>query len=99
MAIVPVLILVYLLHMPISRGRKKEPAYIPDAVAQAAPLPEESPRWLAPMMVTAFLIGWAWIVTFYVSNTSYPIPNIHAWNMVIGFGFIAAGFTLATKWR
>jgi hypothetical protein len=50
-------------------------------------------------MVTDFLIGLAWIVTFYVSNTDYPIPNIHAWNMVVGFGFIAAGFTLATKWR
>jgi hypothetical protein len=50
-------------------------------------------------MVTAFLIGLAWIVTYYVSNTSYPIPHIGAWNMVVGFGFIAAGFTLATKWR
>ncbi len=85
--------------MPKSRSRKKEPVYIPDEVVHAAPLPEESPTWLAPLMVTAFLIGLAWIVTYYVSNTSYPIPHIGAWNMVVGFGFIAAGFTLATKWR
>jgi len=43
--------------------------------------------------------GLIWIVIFYVSNTKYPIVHIGAWNMVIGFGFIAAGFTLATKWR
>jgi zinc transporter ZupT len=85
--------------MPKSHGRKKEPVYVPEELAHATPLLEESPRWLAPLMVTAFLIGLAWIVTFYVSNTDYPIPNIHAWNMVVGFGFIAAGFTLATKWR
>ena len=61
--------------------------------------PLESPRWLAPTMVASFLIGLAWIVTYYISNTQYPIPNFSAWNMAIGFGFIAAGFTLATRWR
>ena len=50
-------------------------------------------------MVGAFLAGLVWIVIFYVSGTLYPVPHIGAWNMVIGFGFIAAGFTLATKWR
>ena len=34
-------------------------------VAEAAPvLPEESPRWLAPVMVLNFLIGLFWIVVF-----------------------------------
>jgi hypothetical protein len=50
-------------------------------------------------MLAGFLAGLVWIVTYYVSNTHYPIPGIGAWNMVIGFGFIAGGFTLATKWR
>ena len=93
------LILVYLLHMPKSKSRKKDPVYIPDEVAHAAALPKESPKWLAPLMLTGFLIGLAWIVTYYVSNTQYPVPHIGAWNMVIGFGFIAGGFSLATKWR
>lgn len=92
-------ILVYLLLMPKSKSRKKDPVYIPEAVAHAAPLPKESPQWLAPLMLAGFLIGLVWIVTYYVSNTHYPIPHIGAWNMVIGFGFIAAGFSLATKWR
>ena len=59
----------------------------------------ESPSWLAPVMVANFLIGLFWIVIFYISATAYPIPNIGAWNMVVGFGFIAIGFSLATRWR
>ena len=50
-------------------------------------------------MVANFLIGLFWIVIFYVSQTAYPIPGIGAWNMIIGFSFIAVGFSLATKWR
>jgi hypothetical protein len=50
-------------------------------------------------MVAAFLIGLFWIVVFYVSQTVYPIRGIGAWNMIIGFGFIGVGFSLATRWR
>jgi hypothetical protein len=50
-------------------------------------------------MVANFLIGLFWIVTYYVSQTKYPVPGINAWNMIIGFTFIGVGFSLATKWR
>jgi hypothetical protein len=50
-------------------------------------------------MVASFIIGLFWIVVFYVSQTRYPIPGIGAWNMIVGFSFIAVGFSLATKWR
>ena len=89
--------------MPKSKVRKKvkEQNHHDQVVEQAehAHLLKESPSWLAPTMVAAFLAGLIWIVIFYVSGTLYPVPHIGAWNMVIGFGFIAAGFTLATKWR
>ncbi|MEN9325187.1 MAG: hypothetical protein RL414_941 [Actinomycetota bacterium] len=88
--------------MPKSKVRKKvkEKHHHEVEVQEHAPvLPEESPRWLAPTMVVAFLIGLFWIVVFYISGTLYPIPHIGAWNMLVGFGFIGAGFTLATKWR
>jgi hypothetical protein len=84
--------------MPVSRGRKKE-SYVPKNVLNAPSLPKESPNWLAPAMVSAFLIGLVWIVIFYVTSTRYPIPGIGAWNMVVGFAFVAAGFGLATRWR
>jgi len=86
--------------MPKSRIRKKKKDNRPaPVVAETNPLELESPRWLAPTMIAAFLIGLFWIVIFYVSQTRFPIPNIGAWNMVVGFAFIGVGFSLATRWR
>ena len=86
--------------MPKSRIRKKRKDNRPAPVAaETNPLELESPRWLAPTMIAAFLIGLFWIVIFYVSQTRYPVPNIGAWNMVVGFAFIGVGFSLATRWR
>ncbi|MBM3743342.1 MAG: cell division protein CrgA [Actinobacteria bacterium] len=86
--------------MPKSRIRKKRRDNRPQQeLAVEGSLPMESPRWLAPAMVTTFLIGLAWIVTFYISETRYPVPGIGAWNMVVGFAIIGIGFSLATRWR
>jgi len=88
--------------MPKSKLRKKvqESHAHEEQIHDAEPHgPLESPGWLAPVMVANFLIGLFWIVIFYVSQTTYPIPGIGAWNMIIGFSFIGVGFSLATKWR
>jgi hypothetical protein len=84
--------------MPESKKRKKKNQPAPVVMA---PIDEEieSPRWLVPVMVASFLIGLIWIVIFYMTETRYPIPSIGAWNMLVGFGFIGVGFTLATRWR
>jgi len=89
--------------MPKSRLRKKviekrafKAAHEPDIIA---PTKVDSPKWLAPLMVAGFVIGLLWIVVFYVTQTAYPIPGIGTWNMLIGFGLIGVGFTLATRWR
>ena len=94
--------MVYLSRMPKSKLRKKvveQRAHKQEVVVETPHAPLESPKWLAPTMVTAFLIGLFWIVIFYVTQTRYPVPNIGAWNMIIGFSFIGVGFTLATRWR
>jgi hypothetical protein len=88
--------------MPKSKLRKKvqESHAHEEQIHDAEPHgPLESPGWLAPVMVANFLIGLFWIVIFYVSQTTYPIPGIGAWNMIIGFSFVGVGFSLATKWR
>ena len=86
--------------MPKSRVRKKYKDNRPRPVFEDEnPLEVESPSWLAPVMVACMLIGLLWIVVFYLSQTLYPIPNIGAWNMVIGFLFIGVGFSLSTRWR
>lgn len=85
--------------MPKSKVRKKKNTYVPPEVLEHEHEEIESPQWLAPVMVGAFLLGLIWIVIFYVSQTLYPIPGIGAWNMLVGFAFIGVGFSLATKWR
>jgi hypothetical protein len=87
--------------MPKSRIRKKvkQERTVQAQVVQSTPEPTESPRWLAPVMLAAFLLGLAWIVVYYISQTKYPVPNLGAWNMGIGFVFVGIGFTLATRWR
>lgn len=89
--------------MPKSKVRKKvadHQAHEEQVHAVEAPY-KESPRWLAPVMVANFLIGLLWIVIFYIAApaASRPIPGINTWNMVVGFSFIAIGFSLATKWK
>jgi hypothetical protein len=94
--------MVYLSRMPKSKLRRKvidKHSHEAEVVVHTPAAPLESPKWLAPAMVAGFLIGLFWIVVFYVTQTVYPIPGIGAWNMVIGFGFIGVGFTLATRWR
>ena len=87
--------------MPKSRIRKKVKAErtVQAQVVQSTPEPTESPRWLAPVMLAMFLLGLAWIVVYYITQTKYPIPNLGAWNMGIGFIFVGIGFSLATRWR
>jgi hypothetical protein len=88
--------------MPKSKLRKKvqeSHAHDEQLHMEEPHAPLESPAWLAPVMIANFLIGLFWIVVFYVTEQRYPVPGIQEWNMLIGFTFIAIGFSLATKWR
>jgi hypothetical protein len=84
--------------VPKSRIRKK---------ADFTPPPSKSPTniklsnssWVAPVMLALFAIGLVWIVLFYVTDSRLPIESLHNWNIVIGFGFIAAGFGVSTQWK
>ncbi|MFL6159999.1 MAG: cell division protein CrgA [Marmoricola sp.] len=54
-------------------------------------------------MLGCFLIGLAWIVTYYFTqNTSVTIPvmdKLEQFNLLLGVGFMAVGFTFATRWE
>ena len=82
--------------MPESRARKKAD-YTPPPPKAAGPKP--SPPWYAPVMVALLVIGLAYIVTFYVSGTNYPVPVLGRANILVGFAIIMAGFGMATRWR
>ena len=83
--------------MPKSRVRKKT-VYTPPPQKTAAR--KASAPWVGPAIVVCLVLGLVWIVTYYLSQGSIPgLSALGAWNLVIGFVFIIAGVTLATRWR
>lgn len=85
--------------MAKSKVRKKA-VYTPPQKSQKV---EVSPRWLVPTMLTCWLLGLAWIATFYVTastDTDLPVmTDLGNWNLGIGFGAIIIGVVLSTRWR
>ena len=59
-----------------------------------------NPVWFKPLMFGFMLVGLAWIIVFYLSNSAWPIPQpFGAWNIAVGFGLIIIGFFMTTRWR
>ncbi len=91
--------------MPESKKRKQpDRAARPAGAAAARPVKKgPSPRWLAPLMLALFGIGVLWLVVFYISQGGMGglpgVSEIGNWNLMVGFGFIIAGFALSTQWR
>jgi hypothetical protein len=84
--------------VPKSRIRKKAD-FTPPPAAKAVTIRLTNRSWVAPVMLALFLIGLAWIVLFYVTEGELPIKSFGNWNIVAGFGFIAAGFGVSTQWK
>lgn len=91
--------------MPESKRRKKDAYTPPPTKGERKVARIGSPSWLAPAMVTSFIIGLAYLVVFYVAGPDVPFMNsvggdLNALvNVGIGFAFIMVGFGLATKWK
>ena len=85
--------------MPESKKRKKT-VYTPPTPVGGVKKKGPSPIWLAPLMLTLFLIGIIWLVVFYLVGEDMPfVGDLGNSNLLIGFGFIIAGFGLSTQWR
>lgn len=82
--------------MPESRLRKKS-LFTPPAPKSSGP--KVNGRFFVPVMVGLLLLGLAWIVTFYITETLYPVPDIGYWNLGIGFAILLAGFGMTTRWH
>ena len=55
--------------------------------------------WVAPLMLTCWLLGLAWLVVFYVAGESIPVMDkLDNWNLLVGMGLIAVGFVVSTQW-
>ncbi len=84
--------------MPESKRRKK--AYTTPATPGVVRKKGPSPVWVAPLMLALFGIGVLWLVVFYLSQGDMPfVGGLGNVNLIIGFGFIIAGFAISTQWR
>jgi hypothetical protein len=82
--------------VPKSKVRAKQ-AYTPPPTRSTKK--RVSPPWVGAMMLGFFLIGIIWLVLFYVTGGTLPVKALSNWNLLIGFGFIIAGFGVSTQWR
>ena len=81
--------------MPKSKTRDKVGYTPPEQRVQKIKV--ESSTWVPRFMVTFFLVGLAWIVAYYLGL--HWTSSLGAWNVVIGFAFIAGGFVISTRWH
>ena len=86
--------------MPESRKRKTKVAASSPRPTPVAAKPEGvNPAWFLPVMLTLMVLGLLWVIVYYLTSARFPIPDIGNWNLLIGFGFIIAGFGMTTQWK
>lgn len=83
--------------MPESKRRKKPQQARPSTAAAKSPAP--TPTWWVPTAVTLLVVGLLWVVTTYILEGRYPVPNIGNWNLAIGFTVLMSGFLMTLRWR
>lgn len=89
--------------MPEPKSRKKPEKATPAKAStpKMAKPTTGNPPWLVPTMVTLFIVGILWVVTFYLTSSGLrlPIPAIGQWNIAVGFAILLVGFGLSTRWK
>ncbi|MDR0482856.1 MAG: cell division protein CrgA [Cellulomonadaceae bacterium] len=88
--------------MPESRKRVKKTSVQvdrPSDAPKATQGEQTNPQWFLPVMLGLMILGLLWVVVYYLSSARFPIPDIHNWNLAIGFVFIIAGFGMTTQWK
>ncbi|CAA9377305.1 MAG: Cell division protein CrgA [uncultured Nocardioidaceae bacterium] len=83
--------------MPEPHSRKK-PQYTPPSAARK-PTRVGGGRWVAPAMLTCWILGLAWIVVYYLLPDLKYMSDLGNWNLAVGMGLIALGFVFSTKWE
>ncbi|CAH0212742.1 MULTISPECIES: cell division protein CrgA [unclassified Microbacterium] len=79
----------------MARDRKSEEPVVERSEGEQAP----NAVWFKPVMLGFMLLGLAWILVFYLSGSTLPIPGIGSWNLGIGLGIALIGFLMTTRWR
>ena len=67
--------------------------------AAAAGEKAPNPVWFKPVMFGFMLLGLAWLLTYYISDSRFPIAELGNANIAIGIGIMLVGFLMTTRWR
>ncbi|RLP75214.1 cell division protein CrgA [Mycetocola tolaasinivorans] len=81
--------------MARAKSKKTQPAQGTESSGEAAP----NAVWFKPVMFGFMLLGLVWIIVFYVSQGTLPVPSLGSWNILVGFGIAFIGFLMTTQWR
>jgi uncharacterized membrane protein (DUF485 family) len=60
---------------------------------------QRNPAWFKPVMFGFMLVGFIWVIVYYISGTTLPVPQLGSWNIVVGFGVMFIGFIMTTRWK
>lgn len=60
--------------------------------------PAQSPRWLVPFALTLLIIGLLYLIVYYLSVGTLPLP-IGDWNLLVGFGLMGIGAIALMFWK
>lgn len=91
--------------MPKSKVRKKpDTAARPQSLTGARPsrTMAPSPSWYPITMVVVLVLGLAYLVVYYLTNSGSGVPvmqDLGAWNFAVGFGVMMLGLIMAVRWR
>jgi hypothetical protein len=92
--------------VPKSKVRKKpDVAARPQSVAsgpRANRAMAPSPTWYPITMVVLLVLGLAYLVVYYLTNSGSGVPvmqDLGPWNFAVGFGVMMLGLIMAVRWR
>lgn len=60
---------------------------------------DANPVWFKPIMFGFLLLGFVWIIVYYMSQGYFPVQALGDWNILVGFGIALVGFLMMTNWK
>nr|WP_263970266.1 cell division protein CrgA [Gulosibacter chungangensis] len=60
---------------------------------------DANPVWFKPIMFGFLLLGFVWIIVYYLSQGYFPVQALGDWNILVGFGIALVGFLMMTNWK
>lgn len=81
-----------------SRSPKKSAAAEGARSGRRTAAPAQNPAWLVPTALTLLIVGLAYLVTYYLSAGTLPLP-IDDWNLAAGFGIMLVGGGMLMFWK